>query len=74
MKNLKKIDGVDVNVMDQFIAVMDFLKAMGYDTSKLSVMDAAYLKSDIVRAIENCEDPYAEYMTTKNHDDQVTRW
>jgi hypothetical protein len=74
MKNLKKLDGVDVNVMDQFIAVMDFLKAMGYDTSKLSVMDAAYLKSDIVRAIENCEDPYAEYMTTKNNDDQVTRW
>ncbi len=65
MKNLKKLDGVDVNVMDQFIAVMDFLKAMGYDTSKLSVMDAAYLKSDIVRAIENCEDPYAEYMGYK---------
>jgi hypothetical protein len=55
----------EVSNIDQFIAVMDFLKAMGYDTSKLSVMDVAYLKGDIVRAIDNCEDPFAEYMGYK---------
>ena len=63
MENLKKVK--EVSNIDQFIAVMDFLKAMGYDTSKLSVMDAVYLRGDIVRAIENCEDPFAEYMGYK---------
>jgi len=63
MKNLKKVE--EVSNIDQFIAVMEFLKAMGYETSELNVMDVAYLKSDIVRAIENCEDPFAEYMGYK---------
>jgi hypothetical protein len=55
----------EVSNIDQFIAVMDFLKAMGYDTSKLNVMDVAYLKSDIVRAIDSCENLFAEYMGYK---------
>jgi len=60
---LEKVN--EVSAIDQFIAVMDFLKAMGYDTSKLSVMDAASLKYDIVKAIENSEDPFAEFMGHK---------
>jgi hypothetical protein len=63
MKNLEKVK--EVSNIDQFIAVMDFLKAMGYDTSKLNVMDVTYLKGDIVRAIDNSEDPYAEFMNYK---------
>jgi hypothetical protein len=63
MKNLEKVK--EVSNIDQFIAVMDFLKAMGYETSKLNVMDVTYLKSDIVRAIDNLEDPYAEFMSYK---------
>jgi len=50
---LEKVN--EVSAIDQFIAVMDFLKAMGYDTSKLTVMDAASLKYDIVKAINESE-------------------
>ena len=53
MIDLKVVE--EVNVLDQFVAVMDFLKAMGYDTSKLTVLDVAVLKSDITRAIEMAE-------------------
>jgi len=53
MIDLKVVE--EVNVLDQFVAVMDFLKAMGYDTSKLTALDVAVLKSDITRAIEMAE-------------------
>jgi hypothetical protein len=56
-----------VSAIDQFIAVMDFLNAMGYDTSKLTVMDAASLKYDIVKAINESEtveyDPVSDKVT-----------
>jgi hypothetical protein len=51
--NLEKLN--EVSNIDQFIAVMDFLKAMGYDTSKLTALDVAVLKSDIIRAIGMAE-------------------
>ena len=69
MKNLVKIK--EVNAVDQFIAVMDFLKAVGYDTSKLSVMDIMYLKHDIIAAIEKCEDPFAEYMESDDRESVI---
>jgi hypothetical protein len=53
MIDLKVVE--EVNVLDQFVAVMDFLKAMGYDTSKLTALDVAVLKSDIIRAIGMAE-------------------
>jgi hypothetical protein len=53
MIDLKVVE--EVNVLDQFVAVMDFLKAMGYDTSKLTALDVAVLKSDITRAIGMAE-------------------
>jgi len=45
----------EVKAIDQFIAVMEFLNAMGYDTSKLTLLDAAVLKADIIGAIETAE-------------------
>ena len=35
MKNLKKVQ--EVSAIDQFLAVMDLLKALGYETDKLSI-------------------------------------
>ena len=65
MKNLKHVK--EVSAIYQFIAVMDFLNTMGYDTSKLSVMDAASLKYDIVKAINESEivehDPVSDKVT-----------
>ena len=53
MKNLKKVN--EVNAADQFIAVLDMLKALGYDTNELSILDVASLKHDIIKAINECE-------------------
>ena len=55
MKNMNLKTVKKVTAIDQFIAVMDFLNAMGYDTSKLTLLDAAVLKADIVGAIETAE-------------------
>lgn len=64
MKSLKKVK--EVSAIDQFLAVMDLLKALGYETDKLTIMDVTYLKSDIIRAIEESElDPYSELMSNK---------
>jgi hypothetical protein len=46
----------EVSAVDQFMAVMDFLNAMGYNTSKLTMLNASQLKYDIIKAIEGCED------------------
>jgi hypothetical protein len=51
--NLKKVK--EVNAMDQFIAVMDLLNALGYETGQLTILDAAQLKYDIIKAIESSE-------------------
>jgi hypothetical protein len=45
----------EVTSIDQFVAVMDFLEAMGYDTSKLTTLDVAVLKADIIGAIGAAE-------------------
>ena len=46
----------EVSAIDQFIAVMDFLNTMGYDTSKLTMLNTSQLKYDIIKTIEGCED------------------
>jgi hypothetical protein len=46
----------EVSAVDQFMAVMDFLNAMGYNTSKLTMLNVSQLKYDIIKAIEGCED------------------
>jgi len=53
MKNLKQIK--EVSNIDQFIAIMDMLVALGYDTSQLSILDVAQLKYDILNAIDASE-------------------
>jgi hypothetical protein len=64
MKNLKKVK--EVSAIDQFLAVMDLLKALGYETDKLSVMDVTYLKSDIIKAIDESElDPHLDFFAYK---------
>jgi hypothetical protein len=54
MKNLKKVQ--EVKMIDQFVAMMEFLKAMGYDTSELSALDVATLRYDVLYTIDNCEE------------------
>jgi hypothetical protein len=54
MKKLNQVN--EVSMIDQFIAVMDFLNAMGYNTESLTLLEAAFLKHGIVKAIEGCED------------------
>lgn len=53
MKNLKKVK--EVNVADQFFAITDMLQALGYDTSKLTVLDVASIKHDVLKAIDAAE-------------------
>ena len=53
MKNLKQIK--EVSHIDQFMAVMDMLVALGYDTSQLSILEVAQLKYDILNAIGTSE-------------------
>ena len=53
MKNLKKVK--EVNVADQFIAIMDMLQALGYETSGLTILDVASIKHDVLKAIDTAE-------------------
>lgn len=53
MKNLKQIK--EVSHIDQFMAIMDMLAALGYDTSQLSILDVAQLKYDILNVINASE-------------------
>ena len=55
MKNMDLKVVKEVKSIDQFVAVMDFLGAMGYDTSSLTTLDVAVLKADIIGAIEVAE-------------------
>jgi hypothetical protein len=54
MKNLKKVQ--EVKMIDQFVAMMEFLKAMGYETSELSALDVATLRYDVLYTIDNCKE------------------
>jgi hypothetical protein len=42
----------DVNTVDQIIAVMDFLEAMGYDNNKLTVAEVIDLRRNMVNVVE----------------------
>ena len=53
MKNLKKVK--EINVADQFIAIMDMLQALGYETSGLTILDVASIKHDVLKAIDTAE-------------------
>jgi hypothetical protein len=65
MKKEMKRTG-EVSQIDQVVALMDFLKAMGYETEDLSIMEMMYLKYDIIEAIEKTDlDPYSELMKDK---------
>ena len=54
MKKLERVN--EVTAIDQFLALMDFLNAMGYNTEGLTVLEAAQIKYDIVKVIERPED------------------
>ena len=59
----------EVSQIDQLVALMDFLTAMGYETGQLTIMEVTYLKSDIIKAIENSDlDPYSEFRENKEAD------
>ena len=59
----------EVSQIDQVMALMDFLTAMGYETGQLTIMEVMYLKSDIIEAIESADlDPYAEFMVDEEVD------
>lgn len=45
----------EVKLLDQVIAVMDFLEALGYDNTKLTAQDVVVLKSDLIKTIESAE-------------------
>lgn len=58
---MKRTEGI--SQIEQVVALMDFLTAMGYEVKDLSVMEVMYLKHDIIEAIEKTDlDPYAEFM------------
>ena len=59
----------EASQIDQLVALMDFLTAMGYETGQLTIMEVMYLKSDIIKAIENSDlDPYPEFIKNKEAD------
>ena len=45
----------DVNTVDQFIAVMDFLKAMGYEIDKLTIQEVADIRYNILEVLKGHE-------------------
>lgn len=68
MKKEMKRTG-EVSQIDQVVALMEFLTAMGYETSQLTIMEVMYLKHDIIEAIERADlDPYSEFMEDKEAD------
>ena len=44
-----------VKIADSFIAVMDFLKAMGYETDKLTIQEVADIRYDILEVLKGHE-------------------
>jgi hypothetical protein len=53
MENLKKIK--EVNTVDEFQAVMDLLGKLGYETDKLTIMEVAEIRYDVLKAIKGIE-------------------
>jgi hypothetical protein len=44
-----------VKIADSFIAVMDFLEAMGYEIDKLTIQEVADIRYDILEVLKGHE-------------------
>ena len=58
----KLVSVKEVSAIDQLVAMMGFLDAMGYDNSKLTYGDVSKLKRNIIQMIDNLEDPIPGYI------------
>jgi hypothetical protein len=45
----------EVKMIDSFIAVMDFLEAMGYEIDKLTIQEVADIRYDILEVLKGHE-------------------
>ena len=53
---MKKLEQVkEITMINRFIAITDLLENLGYETSKLTVMDIANIRYDILKSIESLE-------------------
>ena len=50
MENLKKVK--EVNIVDEFQAVIDLLGALGYETDQLTVNEVATIRHEILKIIK----------------------
>jgi hypothetical protein len=53
MESLKKIK--EVNVVEEYIAIMNLLGELGYETEQLTVFQVAEIKRNIFQAIKGVE-------------------
>jgi hypothetical protein len=53
MKNLKKVK--EANIVDEFQAVVELLKAVGYETGELTIVEVAQIRHDVFKAIKGIE-------------------
>ena len=59
----------EVSQINQVVALMDFLTAMGYETGQLTIIEVMYLKRNIIETIDEADlDPYSEFMENKEAD------
>jgi hypothetical protein len=50
MTSLKKVK--EINVVEEYIAIIDLLNALGYETEQLTIMEVATIKHDVLKAIK----------------------
>lgn len=50
MTSLKKVK--EINVVEEYTAIMDLLGALGYKTEQLTISQVATIKHDILQAIK----------------------
>ena len=50
MASLKKVK--EINVVEEYIAIMDLLGTLGYETEQLTIMEIATIKHDVLQAIK----------------------
>ena len=50
---MKKVK--EINVVEEYIAIMDCIKALGYETDKLTIMEVAEIRYDVLKAIKGIE-------------------
>jgi hypothetical protein len=66
-KEMKRTE--EVSQINQVVALMDFLTAMGYETGQLTIIEVMYLKRNIIETIDEADlDPYSEFMENKEAD------